>query len=194
MRSIKEIRRGLIMAQKRFSLFKYNIKFRMERGAFYDIGHDIEGLKKEKSLNILDLKSKKEFFLLDKYSDAALYGGLSETELEHHEEGFVRVKAKFIRERTGLQLPTNILFCGFQNIYLIKQEFDHYNGIRITMRPPKHPCKVGIHLKVSIANEHELFVGHIMDTNNPNPSEFQKYELPISLLHQDFVMSKILNP
>jgi hypothetical protein len=56
----------------------------MERGAFYDIQHDIEGLSKEKSLNILDMKSKKEFFLLDKYSDAALFGGLSETDLEHH--------------------------------------------------------------------------------------------------------------
>lgn len=91
-------------------------------------------------------------------------------------------------------MPTNILFSGFQNLYLIKQEFDHFNGMRITMRPPMHPCKVGIHLRVSIGNEHEHFVGHIMDTNNPNPGEFQSYELPISLFHQDFVLSKILNP
>ena len=83
-------------------MLKYNIKFRQERGAFYDLQHDIESLQKFKSLNILDMKSKKEFFLLDKYSDAALYGGLSETELEHHEEGFVRMKSKFIRERQGL--------------------------------------------------------------------------------------------
>jgi hypothetical protein len=66
--------------------------------------------------------------------------------------------------------------------------------MRITMRPPMHPCKVGIHLRVSIGNEHEHFVGHIMDTNNPNPGEFESYELPISLFHQDFVLSKILNP
>lgn len=101
-------------------MFKYNVRYKQERGAFYDLHHDIESLSKFKSLNILDLSSKKEFYLLDKYSDAALYGGLSETDLEYHDEGFVRMKSKFIRERQGLQLPTNILFSGFQNLYLIK--------------------------------------------------------------------------
>ena len=74
----------------------------MERGAMYDIQHDIEGLSSPKSLNVLDMKSKREFFLLDKYSDAALYGGLSETDLEQHEDGFLRITAKFVRERQGL--------------------------------------------------------------------------------------------
>ena len=90
------------MARKRFDLFKYNVKFRIQRGALYDLQHDIEGLQKEKSLNILDMASKKEFFLLDKYDDANMYGGLSETDLEHHPDGFLRIRAKFIRERQGL--------------------------------------------------------------------------------------------
>jgi hypothetical protein len=62
------------------------------------------------------------------------------------------------------------------------------------MRPPMYPCKVGIHLKVSIGNEHELYVGHIMDTANPNPEEWQSYELPLNLFHHDMVLSKVLNP
>ena len=58
------------------------------------------------------------------------------------------------------------MFCGFQNLYLVKNEFDNYNGIRVRMRPPMYPCKIGLHIKVSIGNEHELFMGHILDTNN----------------------------
>lgn len=41
-------------------------------------------------------------YLLDPMSDASEYGGLSETELFHNEEeGYLRLKAKFIREKQG---------------------------------------------------------------------------------------------
>jgi hypothetical protein len=46
------------------------------------------------------MKSKREMYLLDMYSDASEYGGQSETELYHNEEeGFLRLKAKFVREK-----------------------------------------------------------------------------------------------
>jgi hypothetical protein len=85
MRSVLEIRRGAILAKKRLDLFKYNMKFRVMRGSVYDIQHDIEGLRSHKSMNILDLKSKREMYLLDPKSDASEFGGLSETELFHNE-------------------------------------------------------------------------------------------------------------
>ena len=50
------------------------------------------------------------------------------------------------------------MFSGFQNNYLIKKEFEYFNGLRVTMKPPMHPCKVGLHIQVSMGNEHELFV------------------------------------
>ena len=50
------------------------------------------------------------------------------------------------------------MFSGLAHNYLMKQEYDDFNGIRVTMRPPMHPCKLGVHLKVSIGNDHELFV------------------------------------
>ena len=82
MRGVQELRRGLIMAQKRYELLKYNIKYRMERGHFYDMEADLATLQSNhRSLNLLDLGRKKEFFLLDHWSDATEYGGLSLTEL-----------------------------------------------------------------------------------------------------------------
>ena len=50
------------------------------------------------------------------------------------------------------------------------------------MRPPCYPCKLGLHIKISIGNEYELFMGHIVDTNNDMPLEWIDYELPINLL------------
>ena len=83
------------------------------------------------------------------------------------------------------------MFCGFQNVYLHKSEYDMFNGLRIKMKPPQYPCKLGLHIKVSIGNEYELFVGHILDTENPRPNEWQSYEIPINNLHNDMVMNKV---
>ena len=68
--------------------------------------------------------------------------------------------------------------------------------MRITMRQPPYPCKVGLHLKVSIGNEHELYMGHIVDTsgNTNKLGEWQEYELPINIMHHHSVMKKIMNP
>ena len=50
----------------------------------------------------MNLQSPKEFYLLDVYSDATEYGGLSEVELkQNQEEGSVRVRTKFVRENQG---------------------------------------------------------------------------------------------
>ena len=44
------------------------------------------------SINIMDLSSKSELYLLEVYSDATQYGGLSETNILHHEEeGYIRL-------------------------------------------------------------------------------------------------------
>ena len=91
------------MARKRIDLFKYNFQYKMNRGQFYDIQHDVESFNQtHKILNIMNLQSPKEFYLLDVYSDATEYGGLSEVELkQNQEEGSVRVRTKFVRENQG---------------------------------------------------------------------------------------------
>ena len=143
----------------------------------------------------MDMSNPKEIFLLDVKSDATEYGGVSQTQLLHNEkEGYLRVRTKFVRENLGFELPDKLLFCGFQNNYMVKQEYDGFNGLKITMRPPPYPCKVGLHVRVSIGNEHEEYVGHILDTQSESPDKWQDYELPLSLLHQDQIMSKVVNP
>jgi xylose isomerase len=149
----------------------------------------------QKFVNIMDMSSPKELYLLDVFSDATRFGGQSETQLLHNQDkGFLRVTAKFVKETQALQLENDVMFCGFENVYLLKKEFDIFNGIRVTMKPPAYPCKFGLHIKVGMGNEYELFLGHIMDTNNAEPDKWQTYELPLTLMHNDMVMSKVLNP
>ena len=33
-----------------------------------------------------------------------------------------------------------------------------------------------------------------MDTDNPNPTEWQEYELPVNLMHQQYVISDLVHP
>ena len=149
----------------------------------------------ERVINLMDCHNPREIFLIDEYSDATEFGGQSETQLLHNEkEGFLRVQAKFLRERQGLEKHNDVMFCGFQNLYLLKQEYDMYNGIRIIMKPPMYPCKIGLHIKMSMGNEHECFFGHLVDNQNPNPDDWQAYEIPINLMNNDLVMSKIYQP
>ena len=54
----------------------------------------------ERVINLMDCHNPREIFLIDEYSDATEFGGQSETQLLHNEkEGFLRVQAKFLRER-----------------------------------------------------------------------------------------------
>ena len=78
------------------------------------MGDDITQLNNEKSINILDCSSKKEFYLLDEYSDASEFGGLSETSFEQNDD-HIRVSAKFIKERMGFKFVSDVMFCGFSN-------------------------------------------------------------------------------
>ena len=121
----------------------------------------------------MDLSNKSELYLLEVYSDATQYGGLSETNILHHEEeGYIRLQSKFVRDTSGLHLPTNMMFSGIQNCFLCKHYYSHMNGIRVTMRPPSYPTKIGLNIKVAMGQEFEHYVGHIVDTKNPNPERW----------------------
>ena len=78
-------------------------------------------------------------------------------------------------------MPTSILFGGFKHMHLFKKEFYLYNGLRVTMRPPSYPIKLGLHIKVNFGSEYELFVGSLLDTGNRS-DDFVQYEIPIGLL------------
>ena len=52
---IKFIRRSTIMARKRFQYFKFNLDYKRERGALYDMEHDLKSLiNNHRSINMLD--------------------------------------------------------------------------------------------------------------------------------------------
>ena len=196
--TLKFIRRKFIVGRKRFEFLKYSVRYKMGRGNLYDLNDDVNNLRTmSRSINLLDFSKDEDFFLVDECSDATQYGGLSETILEHNtEQQCLTVKSKFQRIAEGFALPTDIMFSGFECQQLFKHEFDNYNGIRVTMRQPPYPCKLGLHIKVSIGNEHELYMGHIVDTvdSADELGPWREYELPIDLLHNQFVVSKLVHP
>jgi hypothetical protein len=165
---IQETRRYLIMAKKRLNFFKYSLNYKLSTKSMMNLKYDEELLFNPPSLtegasrrqmNLIDFSSKSDFFLIDEFSDSSEFGGLTETKLEHHqEEGYLSVMTKFVKDKQGLVLPFDAMFGGFKCMHLFKREYYMYNGIRVTMRPPMHPCKVGIHIKMGISSDYEHFV------------------------------------
>ena len=124
----------------------------------YDMRQDIDSFDQKRVINVIDFKNRQEAFLLGVRSDATDFGGQTETDIQYihnNNDGFLRMQSHFIRERESLHLQNDVMFSGWENNYLLKQEFDMFNGMRITMRPPPYPCKVGLHIKMSIGNEYE---------------------------------------
>jgi hypothetical protein len=79
-------------------------------------------------------------------------------------------------------VPVDYLFSGFRCLNLVKQNFEHFNGFRITLIRPRYPLKFGVYLKTSL-KEYEHFVAHIVDTGAG--SETVSYEIPVSLMVND---------
>lgn len=54
-----------------------------------------------------------------------------------------------MRERDNL-VPLDYMFFGFKSVSLFQTNFMYFNGIRIVMKPPMHPCKLGLYLNVNL--------------------------------------------
>ena len=83
MRVAQDLRRVSILARKRFSLFKYNLKMKREVG-MYDPGKEQQMIEQSiRSLNLFDFSSGKvgDFHLLDDFSDASIFGGETQSEI-----------------------------------------------------------------------------------------------------------------
>jgi hypothetical protein len=81
MKGVRALRRVSLLMGKKFSLFKYDLQHRMERGSTYSPDADVSQMSAGvRSMNLLDFsrKADKEIFMLDSYTDATVYGGLSE--------------------------------------------------------------------------------------------------------------------
>jgi hypothetical protein len=173
---VKEIRRNFIALRKRMALLRYNVNYKVKTQSIMNFQYDEENYFGKvdpvrgptvHTMNLLNFESKKDFYLVDPYTDSSEFGGLSEVDLTHNlDEGYLKVEARLKKDTQGLELPFDAMFGGFQCFHLSKKEYYMYNGLRITMKPPTHPCKVGIHLKVNFGSEYEHFVGYIVDTNN----------------------------
>jgi len=73
--------------------------------------------------------------MIDEFSDAVEYGGLTETELINNEkDNCLTMKSKFKRMPEGFAVSSQVMFSGFHCIHLFTGEFDNYNGMRVTMR------------------------------------------------------------
>lgn len=67
-------------------------------------------------MNIVDFRNRKELYLLDLQSDATEYGGQSEVAIDHYPNengGFMRMSAKFMKEREALHMMHDYMFCGW---------------------------------------------------------------------------------
>lgn len=90
------------------------------------------------------------------------------------------------------------MFSGFECLNLVKQQFDYFNGFRITMRKPAYPCKFGVHINTAI-KEYEHFVGHLLDTStttgdaNSQSNEWVEYELPLNLMVNNQIKSSLIH-
>lgn len=76
-------------------------------------------------------------------------------------------------------------------------QFENFNGLRVTMRQPVYPCKVGIILRTGLG-EYDFYVGHILDVDNrprdkiPNEEPYVEYELPIELMVHDAISTNLV--
>ena len=200
MKLAQDLRRLGIVARKRYSLFKYNLQMKRELGV-YDPTRERELLERSvRSLNLFDFSEGKmaDFHLLDDFSDATQFGGESLNELSlvsDPERGqtrkpyqaltIVRVRGSHVRERNNL-LPIDYMFFGFRSLSLLQGTFMYFNGLRITMKPPSYPCKLGIYVQVSV-KEYEHFTVRSTLTNilgaplghrEPKPRGLSKLRAP----------------
>ena len=63
------------------------------------------------------------------------------------------------------------------------------------MRRPTYPCKFGAHINTAVS-EYEHFVGHLLDVvpqGSPEAHEWVEYEIPISLMVNNFVKSSLIH-
>jgi hypothetical protein len=72
----------------------------------------------------------------------------------------VRLQGKFLKERNNL-LPIDYMFFGFKSLGLFQNNFLYFNGLRIVMKPPQHPCKLGLYISVNI-KEYEHYTVIVM--------------------------------
>ena len=104
----------------------------------------------------------------------------------------MNVTGRFQLDRSGL-VPINYMYCGFTCLSLVRQQFDVYNGFRITMRKPRYPCKFGVHLNTAI-REFEHFVGHLVDTDpSAEEGEWVEYEIPINRMVNSQIKSSFIH-
>ena len=103
----------------------------------------------------------------------------------------MNIEAKLKKDRSGL-LPIDYMFSGFQCLNLVRKNFEFFNGFRITMRKPSFPCKLGVHINTGIS-EFEHFVGHLADIDDSSNKDWVSYEIPISLMVNNYIKSSLIH-
>jgi len=89
------------------------------------------------------------------------------------------------------------MFCGFQCQNLSLVQFENWNGLRLTMRKPVYPCKVGLILRTGL-NEYDHYAGHILDVDTrprqdiPAEEPYMEYEIPIELMTHDSISNSLV--
>ena len=60
------------------------------------------------------------------------------------------------------------------------------------MRKPSFPCKLGVHINTGIS-EFEHFVGHLADIDDSSNKDWVSYEIPISLMVNNYIKSSLIH-
>jgi len=175
-----------VIAKKKLALLKYNAKVKWQYGIYNPAE---EELITERSINLLDFENHADYYLIEEFSDSSEYGGESSCTLENSDSS-LKMKGQLRRERSDL-LPIDYMFAGFKCQDLVQHKFTYFNGFRVTMRPPALPCRFGIVIEHSLRN-FDYFQAHIIDTNNQEKESFISYEIPVRLMVNAKVNSRMV--
>ena len=52
------------------------------------------------------------------------------------------------------------MFFGFKSLSLFQSNFLYFNGLRIVMKPPSHPSKLGVYIEVNVKEYEHYTVSH----------------------------------
>jgi hypothetical protein len=76
------------------------------------------------------------------------------------------------------------MFFGFKSLSLFQGNFLYFNGLRIVMKPPSHPSKLGVYIEVNVKEYEHYTVSNVFNERAwigapPGQSEPEQGRLPI---------------
>lgn len=62
------------------------------------------------------------------------------------------------------------MFFGFKSLSLFQGNFLYFNGLRIVMKPPSHPSKLGVYIEVNVKEYEHYTVSNVFKNDDRGTS------------------------